>query len=310
MNLALLAAGAALLIVPAWTAPLGRRLLPRDWARLTAASLWIGLLTVRLGLLATAAPTLLRAAGVHALAAACHEALGPSTPGGAVSGWAGAIALVVVQTRILRAHRRSRSQLRACRVEPWLGRHHDERGSELVIVPAPQPVAYAVGGPVPQVVVSEGLVQVLTPDELTAVIQHERCHLRYGHHRYMQVGLAVDAAFGDLPVVRRSTTTLRLAVERWADEAAADQTCRATLRRALEKVVVSMLDAVPAFTTAETICERLDALDADPQAVSVGWRCAAALPALGLVAVVAAGLVIGGIPVHHGALGLVGYCPV
>jgi len=310
MNLALLAAGAALLIIPVWTARLGRRLVPRDWARLTAASMWMGLLAVRVGLLVTAAPTVLRAAGVHELAAACHEALGPLTPGGAATDWTAATAVVLLQARILRARHRSRSQIAAVRVDPSLGLHHDEGTYELVIVPAPDPLAFAVGGPVPQVVLSEGLVQVLSEDELEAVIGHERCHLRHRHDRYTGLGLVVDAAFGPVRVVRRSTAVMRLAVERWADEAAADETDRFALRNALEKVVVSMLDAVPAFTTADTICERLDALDTGPRHVTTYWRCVAALPAFALIAAIAVGILSGSIPVHHGVLGLLGYCPV
>jgi hypothetical protein len=232
------------------------------------------------------------------------------TPGGAVTGWASAAALVVLQVHVLRARHRSRSQVRVVQVEPWLGEHHDSGDHELVVVPAPEPVAFAVNGRPPQVVLSEGLIQTLSDDELEAVIRHERCHLRHGHHRYLQLGLAVDAAFGRLAAIRRSTAVLRLAVERWADETAAEQTDRASLRSAIEKVVVSMLDAVPAFTTAETICERLDALATGPRATTIYWQCAATAPALLLTAAVGAGLVTGSIPVHHGALGLLGYCPL
>ena len=87
MNLALIIAGLALVALPGWTASLGRRLVPREWARLTVASLSVGLVAVHLGLLMTAAPTLLGAVGGHDLARLCHQALSPLTPGGAVVGW-------------------------------------------------------------------------------------------------------------------------------------------------------------------------------------------------------------------------------
>jgi hypothetical protein len=310
MNLVLLAAGVTLVALPGWTASLGRRLPPRDWAFLSAVSLRTGLAAVRIALLVTAAPAVLRAAGVHGLADACHQLLGPIAPAGVFSAGVSLTAFVVIQARIVRVRRRCRHNIQRMRVEPWLGRHDDHGDHELIVVPTESSLAYAVNGNPPQIVVSDGLTRVLSPAEIAAVISHERCHLQHSHQRHLELARVTEAALAPFRAARRSSATLRLAVERWADEAAAEQTDRASLRSALEKVVVSMLEAVPAFTTAETLRARLDALHTTPQPTPRHCRFATVTPAVTLTVVVGAALLTGVPPVHHGALSLLNYCPL
>jgi hypothetical protein len=310
MNLVLVAAGLALMVLPGWTTRLGARLAPQDWAHLTTASLWTGLVAVRIGLLVTAAPSVLRLAGNHGLAEACHQTLGPITPGGTATGLASAAGLVLLQARILRTRRHSRAARARLRVEPWLGHHEHHDDYDIVVLPTPSPIAYALEGQPPQVVLSDGLTHALSDDELAAVIHHERCHLHHGHQRWLDLALATDTALGWFRPVRRSAATLRLAIERWADETAAHQGNRAAVRTALTKVVDTMVAPVPAFTTIETIAARLDALDAGPPAAPARWRLAATAPAVALGVTIAAALLTGTGPIHHGVLGLVGYCPL
>ena len=310
MNLVLVLAGLALVTVPGATTSAGARLAPHEWARLSVASIWTGLVAIRLGLLVTAAPTALRLAGVHHLAHACHHTLGSITPGGAITGLASAAALVVVQARIVRARHRCRTTRATLQVEPWLGQHHHRGDHDLVVIPTASQVAYALDGQPPQVVVSQGLTRALTADELAAVVRHERCHLEHGHQHYLELALVADAALAPLPAVRRSTAALRLAVERWADEAAAaaDHASRAAVRSALTKVVHSMLAPVAAFTAAETIAARLDALATDHATPPTHWRLAAAAPAAALAATAGLALLTHSGHVHHGMFGLFGGC--
>lgn len=310
MNLTLLVAGLALVALPGWTAPLGRRLAPRDWALLSAASLRTGLTAVRLGLVVTALPAVMGAVGGPGLAAACHQLLGPVAPGGLVTAGVSLTALVVIQARIVRARRRCRRVASRMRVEPWLGRHHDRDDHELVVVPTASSLAYAVEGSPPQIVVSDGLTQALTPGEMGAVIHHELCHLEHAHQRGVELARVTEVALAPLPAAGRSAAALRLAIERWADESAAARTDRAALRRALEKVVATMLDAVPAFSTAETLAARLDALQAAPRPAPVHCRLATAAPAVLLTGVVDLALVTGTGPLHHGAFILLSACPL
>lgn len=69
--------------------------------------------------------------------------------------------------------------------------------------------------------ISEGLRDCLGDELVAFVVDHERAHLRGRHRRALLVAALVDGVFGWSTTVVRSTTALRLAVERAADEAAA-----------------------------------------------------------------------------------------
>ena len=310
MNLVLIVGGLVLVGLPGATTGLCLRLAPHEWARLTAASIWTGLLAIRLGLLVTALPTVLRLAGVHGLAEACHRVLGPITPGGAITGLVAGAALLLVQARLVRSRHQSRKARSKLRVESWLGHHHRDGDLDLVVIPATSSIAYALEGRPAQIVISQGLADALSAAELDAVVRHEQCHLEHGHQRYLELALAADAALAPLRLRRRSTATLRLALERWADESAADHAGRAAIRNALTKVVRSMLAPVPAFNAVETIGARLDALDTDLRTPPARWRLAAILPTVVLTGAVGIAVLTGSAPIHHGVFGILGYCPM
>jgi Zn-dependent protease with chaperone function len=84
-----------------------------------------------------------------------------------------------------------------------------------------------------RVVVSEGTLTTLTGDEVTAILTHERAHLRARHDLVLEAFTAVHAAF---PRLVRSTSALhavQLLVELLADDAAVRAAGRAPLARAL-----------------------------------------------------------------------------
>ena len=309
MSVLLLLGALGLLALPSIAAPLGQRLPPAEWARIAGAAAWLGLVGLRVGLFFTAAPTVLRSVGVHDVADACHRLMGPPAASGPALGWLAAAAFVAVTVNVARVQRAARRAQRAMRVEPWLGAHEELDGAALVVLPTSQPLAYAVGGRSPQVVLSQGIVDVLSPAELAAVVRHELAHLQHRHDRYLVLGAGVVAAGFGGRAAQRVRSTLELAVERWADESAADAGGRGAVRSALSKCVALPDSLVPAFTTRCTVEERLDALrDSCPQG---RWevRLAVLMPTLilssfvvGFVAWAAAG--------HHGLLGLVGFCPL
>jgi hypothetical protein len=307
----LVSSGFALLILPGIVVQRWNRLSPRDWTRLNFASLRIGLWAVRGGLALSAAPTILRALGVEHAAVACHELFGPVLPGGAPIGWMSAVALLALQVRILQSRRRMHTALEVMRVEPWVGVHSVLDGVELIRMPTREPLAYAIGGATPQVVISEGLVEVLSDRELAAVVRHERSHLEHDHQRHLALATAADGSLGWIRPIRRSLESLRLGVERWADEdAAARPAERPLVRAALVKVTATMLGPVPSFTTGCTILDRMVALDQEPPTPTIATRAAAAVPLLGLSAVTGATLVAWSTYTHHGLLALVSYCPL
>ena len=148
-------------------------------------------------------------------------------------------------------------------------------------------------------------------DHLDAVLRHEAVHLTCGHHRYLLWAGALEHAFAIVPFARRSTKALRAALERWADEwaAGAATSSRATVRSALVEVTRVQVDpAVAAFSAAETLMERLDALGSDPPQPSLLRRAALYLPCLaaGTAVVVALGLWAGQ---ARWVLAMAAHCP-
>ena len=266
------ASGLGLLALPALARRAGRRLYPTEWARLCLIAVAGGGAVVELAAVLYALPTLATASHIAVLAVLCHRMLEPLAPGGPAAGWAATAVAVSLPVLGWVGWARSRRSARAARIERWLGRHEAYGCDELVVLPTDRAVAVSV--PVlpgqagrDQIVVSEGLLDTLTPEQLDAVLRHEVAHLRRGHHHHLAVAAVVDHAFAWFPPTRASTATLRLALERSADEEAAS-TCgdRDVVREALVAVTASLVagPGLAAFSAAETIGERLHALDDVP----------------------------------------------
>jgi Zn-dependent protease with chaperone function len=89
--------------------------------------------------------------------------------------------------------------------------------SDLAVLDDPAPQAFALPGSPGRVVVSSGMLQALSPDERTALLAHERAHLRHRHHVFLLV-LRLASALN--PLLRPLAGAGHFAVERWADEEA------------------------------------------------------------------------------------------
>ncbi len=96
----------------------------------------------------------------------------------------------------------------ACRSSP----------AQLVVLPDARPAAFAVPGWPGRIVTTRGLLENFCPAERRAVLAHEQAHLD-GHHDLHVTGAVLAAAVN--PLLRAVPGALRLATERWADEAAA-----------------------------------------------------------------------------------------
>lgn len=265
MILAVALGGLGLLQLPWLMRSRLTQLSPAEWTRATSVSLRVGLGLVQFGLLATAAPTVLGGVGAHEFADTCNQILGPPAPGGDLTGWASLGVLGWVLFARWQARRHVRQVTDTTRIEPWLGSHTQSEGFDVAVIPAAQPLAYSVPGPNPQIVLSEGLHDSMTAEELAAVIRHETSHLRRRHHRELVLACEIETVFAHVATLARATSVLRLAAERCADEDAI--TCpddRRQVRGALTKAAVSMAGAVAAFTPADTILARLAALDHPP----------------------------------------------
>lgn len=311
MTLLVLTLGFGLLLLPGAVVQRWARLSPRDWSRLNDASMRLGLWGVRAGLAMAAVPTVLYTLGVEQAAATCHELFGPNPAGGLPGGWLSVVALAALEGRMWQSRRRDATAAELLRVEGWLGRHSSIWGVDVVFVPTDEPLAYAIDRPTQQVVISDGLANVLTEDEIHAVVRHELSHLAHGHQRYLAFAAAVGSSLGWVPPVRRSLDALKLGLERWADEdaAAARPMARSLVRSALVKVTSSMLLPVPSFNEGCTILERLVALESDAPQPTVSARAVAVAPLIALAAVLGGLLLTWTTYTHHGPLALIGYCP-
>lgn len=146
--------------------------------------------------------------------------------------------LMVAVMRVAIANRRRRAHHRM--VVDLVGVGHDAalaqpcaQTRDLRVLDVAQPLAYCLPGVRSRVVVSEGTLTTLTENEVTAILAHERAHLRARHDLVLEAFTAVHAAF---PRLVRSANALRaveLLVELLADDAAVRATGRTPLARAL-----------------------------------------------------------------------------
>jgi Zn-dependent protease with chaperone function len=182
-----------------------------------------------------------------------------------------------------------------------------EGGVPLYVLPVERPVAFAVGLRRARVVVSQGLMDLLSEEECRAALAHEVAHVRGGHPALLFLGRVMAQAFGALPPVRRAFASLRRELEASAD----DHAVRAVgdpevVASAIAKV--GMAGAAPAPSTA--LADEADLayrvgrlLGRYPESRT---RAAIALALAGLLAIAVVGSQCGAL--HPGALwtGIVG----
>lgn len=323
MIIVLAVSSLSLLGLPCVLRRLARRLPPAEWAQLNVVLLVFGAVTFETALVLLAAPTVLRALGVPALADLCQQMLGDLVPGGPVVGWWAAGSALAIPLIGGHGALRARRTQRGLHVESLIGRHEHLGEHELVVLPSDQVFAFSLTGSRrrqgrrSQVIVSERLVRELPPEELDTVLRHEIAHIEAHHQRYLILITTLEHGLVLLPFLRRSTATLRGALERWADEraAGADPEGRATLRAALLHVTRAMVaPPVAAFSSADTVLERMQAME-EPPAVGSGlvslWlqRALVYAPALllGAVTVMSLGLWL---DEAHLVLATMGFCPI
>ena len=99
-------------------------------------------------------------------------------------------------------------------------------------------VAYTLPGLHARLIVSTGMVELLTPAELTAVVAHERAHLRARHDILIMPFQAWVAAFGRVRGVRQAGRAVGELTEMLADDVAAARCGPTVLASALARVAL------------------------------------------------------------------------
>jgi len=146
-----------------------------------------------------------------------------ATPGGAtVAGLgltlAGAVlarTAVTAATHLRAVRRQAVRQAQAARL---VGHPDPDLGATLV--DHTQLAAYCVAGPHPTVILTTAVLAALDPDQVDAVLAHERAHLARHHHRLLAIARIGRQVLPFLPLMRAADTQITRLVEMHADDAA------------------------------------------------------------------------------------------
>jgi Zn-dependent protease with chaperone function len=192
-----------------------------------------------------------------------------------------AVLQVAIATRRRRAHHRMLVDL--------LGTSHGAapevctRASGLRILDVAQPLAYCLPGVRSRVVVSQGTITALADDEITAILSHERAHLRARHDLVLEMFTAVHAAFPRFVRSANALDAVRLLIEMLADDAAVRAAGPTPLARALVACASGRTPSGALAAGGPTTVIRLRRLGGRPN--SVPLAVAAYLAAAGLLVV-------------------------
>ncbi|MBV8965728.1 MAG: M56 family metallopeptidase [Mycobacteriaceae bacterium] len=141
-----------------------------------------------------------------------------------------AVLQVAIATRRRRAHHRMLVDLLGVSRD---GATRSVGAGHLRILDVSEPLAYCLPGVRSRVVVSKGALNTLSDKEITAILRHERAHLRVRHDLVLEMFVAVHAAFPRFVRSARALDAVRLLVEMLADDAAVRAAGPAPLARAL-----------------------------------------------------------------------------
>ncbi len=300
-------------VAMAWLLPLPlRRLSETGTSPRLGLAAWLaamaGVLTsvvAALGLLARAAiagwPAFARTVCESVTAGACPPRVYRSAAyelGLAVAAFACGMALIVLGWRYGRSLRRARTRTRAHAEAARITGHPAGGGNTAFVLDATRPAVYCVPGRPPTIVLTTGALAVLDPEQLTAVLAHERAHLAGRHHLLLAVTRSLAAVAPAVPLFARGTAEVARLAEMRADDVAARRAGGAQGRRTLLAALLAMgagtavAQAPPAWlaATGGVAAARVRRL-ADPP-TPARWLCQGlALAALTLVIAAASALV-------------------
>lgn len=266
-------------------------LLRRPWAQRLprlAITAWLllsvsFLTSVVLAGVALAGPWALIWSPPVANSARAAAAIQPAISGALIS----ALGIAVVAGVLLQvsghvAHERLRSHREGSHHEAMLAAvgHPDPRLGAVVLEQA-APAAYCLPGRSHRVVVTRGAVARLRPEQLQAVLAHERAHLHAHHHLIVGTARALARALPWVPLLRYAPDEVAILAEMTADDAAARRYDRCILADAL--MIFARVSVRPAGLTAgaPAAATRVQRLLRPPRSPGPAGRVG---PALGVAA--------------------------
>jgi Zn-dependent protease with chaperone function len=254
--------GAALLLYVACVGTLGPRVLGRTgWAARAPllgivtylAAVWSVIAALGLAGLTLAVHATALGGGLSHLIGACvlrlratYAAPGGATVAGLGLALTGAVLARTAVTAVRHLRATGRQAMRHAQTARLVGVHQPALGA--MLLDHPQPAAYCVAGRSPTVVLTTGALQALSPDQLQAVLAHERAHLAGHHHRLLAMVRIARQIFPFMPLMRDADAQVARLIELHADDAATRTHDPAPLAAAL--VVLATAAASPATALA------------------------------------------------------------
>lgn len=168
------------------------------------------------------------------------------------------------------------------------------------VVEHAQPLAYCLPGLRPRVVLSSGVLALLSEDEVRAVLAHEAAHLDQRHDLVVLPFVALRATFPWLSAVRTAQAEVALLVEALADDRAARRHRPDVLARALYKVGTGAAPrgglaagGTPLLGADEgTVLLRAQRLLTPPRPLAAGGRALVAGAVVGVLSLAPLGLLL------------------
>lgn len=180
--------------------------------------------------------------------------------GDTIIGWLSAATATMLIVTMVVGYRRFRKVEARLRIEPSIGAHFSLAGFDLVVLSVNEPMAYAIGGHHPQVVITGGLLDQLSVPELVSVVEHETAHISLNHRLHLTLAGMIEPAASWFYPARRLVAAFSFALEHAADSRTSD---RSATRRALLTVNGMSAPVGVAAFSAGSVIERLDALGRD-----------------------------------------------
>jgi hypothetical protein len=271
--------GVGMLLLTGLSARLGQRVHPAHRARLLLGGLLTSVLVFEAGLLLWSAPVVLDLVGFIDLAAVCRRVLGGPTPGGTATGLLAGVAAAWVGAAVVAGWWRVVSTQRRLRFDASMTPLERGDAFDLYVLSAPRRMAYTVGGRRPQVVVTSAVIEGLSAGSVDVILAHERVHALNKHHRFLAAAAATETAVGWIPPVGNAVHSVRLCLERWADEDAARVSAggRSDVKSVLISACLGTTPGVAGFGGFDMVSERISGLDGPAPGTASRWVTSAYL---------------------------------
>lgn len=212
----------------------------------------------------------------------------------AIAVFLGGLAMILLGWRYGRSLRRSSIRTRAHAEAARITGHPVAGGTAAFVLDATRPAVYCVPGRPPTIVLTTGALELLDPQQLAAVLEHERAHLTRRHHLLLAVTRSLAAVAPVVPLFACGAGEVARLAEMHADDVAARRGGRRPLLAALlamsASVAVAQVPAAWLAATGGVVTSRVRRL-ADPPPRARWVRYGVALTALTLALTAASALV-------------------